>query len=64
MFHMHDSDVGAVVLDHPKRRALQRAVARIHGLRKSGDKIGATTWALITDTMMELTRDRHDESLI
>jgi hypothetical protein len=33
-------------------------------LRKSGDEIGATTWALIAEAIMELTRDRrHNEPL-
>ena len=67
MQHLHDIDAWRAALgmvQHYGPHALQRALARIDGLRKSGDEIGATTWALIAEAIMELTRDRrHDEPL-
>ena len=67
MLHLHDIDAWRAALgmvQHYGPHALQRALARIDGLRKSGDEIGATTWALIAEAVMELTRDRrHDEPL-
>ena len=65
--HMHDIDpwhaaLGMLQCYGPQ--ALQRALARLDGLGKSGDQIGAATWALIADAIMELTRDqRHEESV-
>jgi hypothetical protein len=44
--------------------ALHRALGQINRLRMVGDTIGAITWALIADAIIELTRDRrHDEPL-
>ena len=67
MHHFHDIDAWRAALgmvQHYGSHALQRALARIDGLRKSGDEIGATTWALIAYAIIELTRDRrHDESV-
>ena len=67
MQHLHDIDAWRAALgmvQHYGPHALQRALARIDGLRKSGDEIGATTWAIIAYAIIELTRDRrHDESV-
>jgi hypothetical protein len=64
---MNDTDAWRAALgmvQHYGPHALQRAFDRIDGMKKSGDEIGATAWALIAEAIMELTRDRrHDESV-
>ena len=67
MLHLHDIDAWHAALgmvQHHGPHALLRALAHIDGLRKSGDEIGATTWAIIAYAIIVLTRDRrHDESV-
>ena len=67
MLHLHDIDAWRAALgmvQHHGPHALRQALAHIDGLRKSGDEIGATTWAIIAYAIIELTRDRrHDESV-
>jgi hypothetical protein len=52
------------MVHHFGPHALQRALTRIDELRAVGDVIGAMTWAVIADAIIELTRERgHDEPL-
>ncbi len=62
--HLHDIDAWRAALamvQHYGPHALQRALAQIDHLRKAGDVIGATTWALIADAVVELTRGRRND---
>jgi hypothetical protein len=67
MLHVHDIEAWRAALamvQHYGPHALLRALAQIDELRKTGDVIGVTAWALISDAIIELTRDRrHDEPL-
>ena len=67
MLHLHDIEAwraGLAMVHHFGPHALQRALTRIDELRAVGDVIGAKTWALIADAIIELTRERgHDEPL-
>ena len=67
MLHVHDIEAlraALAMVQHYGPHALQRALAQIDELRKTGDVIGATTWAFIADAIIELTRDRrHDEPI-
>ena len=65
----HPHDLAALraalaMVQHYGPHALKRALAQIDELRSAGDVIGATTWALIADNIIELVRERrHDEPL-
>ena len=64
MLHVHDIEAWRAALamvQHFGPHALQRALAQIDELRKAGDMIGTTTWALIADAIIELTRGRRDD---
>jgi hypothetical protein len=67
VLHLHDIDAWRAALrmiQHYGRHALRRALAHIYNLRKDGGAVGAMTWFLIAEAIMELTRDRrHDEPL-
>jgi hypothetical protein len=49
------------MVQHFGPHALRRALSKIDELRAVGDLIGATTWALIADAIIELTRHRRDD---
>ena len=67
MLHLHDLEAlraALVMVQHCGPRALKRALFQIDELRSAGDVIGATTWALIADNIIELIRERRrDEPL-
>jgi hypothetical protein len=67
VLHLNDLEAlraALAMVQHYGPHALQRALAQIDELRKTGDVIGATTWALIADNIIELIRERrHDELL-
>ena len=62
MHHLHDIEAwraGFMMVHHFGPHALRRALARIDEYRAVGDVIGAKTWALIADVIIELTRERE-----
>ena len=64
MLHVNDIEAWRAALamvQHFGPHALQRALAQIDELRKAEDMIGTTTWALIADAIVELTRGRRDD---
>ena len=64
MPHPHDIEAwrGALaMLHHFGPYALRRALAQLDQVRMVGDAIGAVTWALIADAIIEVTRDRRDD---
>ena len=67
MLHLHDLEAlraALAMVQHCGPYALKRALSQIDELRSAGDVIGATTWALIADNIIELVRERrHDEPL-
>ena len=67
VLHLNDLEAlraALAMVQHYGPHALQRALAQIDELRKTGDVIDATTWALIADNIIELVRERrHDEPL-
>jgi hypothetical protein len=67
VLHLNDLEAlraALAMVQHYGPHALQRALAQIDELGKTGDVIGATTWALIADNIIELIRERrHDELL-
>ena len=48
-----------LMVQHYGPHALQQALVRIDDMRKVSDLIGATSWALIADAIIELTRKRR-----
>ena len=67
MLHLHDVEawrVGFTMVHHFGPHALRRALMQIDEFRAVGDLIGARTWALIADVIIELTREpEHNEPL-
>jgi hypothetical protein len=67
MLHLHDIEAwraGSTMVHHFGPHALRLALTRIDDFRAVGDVVGAKTWALIADVIIELTREReHDEPL-
>ena len=67
VLHLHDLEAlraALTMVEHYGPYALKRALAQIDELRSAGDVIGATTWALIADNIIELIRERrHEEPL-
>jgi len=64
MLHLHDIEAwraASTMVQHFGPHALQRALTQIDKLRAIGDVIGAITWALIADAIIELTRRRRDD---
>jgi hypothetical protein len=64
MLHPHDIEAWRAALTMVQRfgpDALRRALTKIHEFRTVGDLIGATTWALIADAIIEVTRRRRDD---
>ena len=64
MLHPHDTEAwraALAMIQHFGPHALRRALTQIDELRKVGDVIGATTWAIIADAIIELTRHRRDD---
>ena len=64
MLQPHDIEAwrGALaMIQHFGPQALRRALTQIDDLRKVGDVIGAITWAIIADAIIELTRHRRDD---
>jgi hypothetical protein len=67
MLHLHGLEAlraALAMVQHYGSYALKRALSQIDELRSAEDVIGATTWALIADNIIELIRERrHDEPL-
>ena len=64
MLHPHDIEAWRAALATVQQfgpHALRRALTQIDELRKVGDVIGATTWAIIADAIIELSRHRRDD---
>jgi hypothetical protein len=64
MLHPHDIEAWRAALTmvhHFGPYALRRALAKIDELRAAGDIVGAVTWAIIADTIIELSRNRWDD---
>jgi len=64
MAQFHDMEAwraALAMLHHFGPQALRRALAQIDQLRGVGDTIGAITWAVIADAIIELTRERRDD---
>ena len=60
MLHLHDLEAlraALAMVQHYGPYALKRALVQIDELRSAGDVIGATTWALIADNIIELIRE-------
>jgi hypothetical protein len=49
------------MIQHFGPQALRRALTQIDELRRVGDAVGATTWAIIADAIIEVSRHRRDE---
>jgi hypothetical protein len=64
MLHPHDIEAWRAawaMVEHFGPHALRRALTQIDELRMVGDVIGATTWAIIADAIIELSRQRRDD---
>ena len=62
MLHLHHIQAwraGFTMVHHFGPHALRRALTRLDEFRAVGDVIGAKTWALIADVIIELTRERE-----
>jgi hypothetical protein len=67
MLHLHDIEAwraASTMVQHFGPHALRRALARLDELRAVGDLIGVTTWALVVDAIVEVTRRRRDDEPI
>ena len=64
MLQPHDIEAwraALAMIQHFGPQALRRTLTQIDDLRKVGDVIGAITWAIIADAIIELTRHRRDD---
>ena len=64
MLQPHDIEAwraALAMIQHFGPQALRRALTQIDDLRKVGDVIGAITWAIIADAIIEVSRHRRDE---